>query len=63
MITVDQQYDRGILIWQCRLDLARVAEMVTDEMEEMQELNVNPLYKFCYEFFVEEGFGRVTSLL
>ena len=26
----------------------------TEEMEEMQELNVNPLYKFCYEFFKEK---------
>ena len=34
----------------------------TEEMEEMQELNVNPLYKFCYEFFKEkECFGRAVQ--
>lgn len=34
----------------------------TEEMEEMQELNVNPLYKFCYEFFKEKKvFGRAVQ--
>ena len=37
-------------------------------MEEMQELNVNPLYKFCYEFFkekkdvLEEPYKKMSTL-